>query len=631
MPCKIKGRAKYIVLFLVLACLLVAGCCPNVVPASVETAEDELNALPPWSPDEDEDTLFDDISDDITQEEDDTLTDAVISFTASSEQEGFLPYYMTTGSVLNQRPWSVRGVGGYHENHILTLKAESSQPDDIVRYVVTEVTPASFRGFFAVNKRTGSLYIPHAEYNDYVKVKIPPSLRENDQRFFYVSRISHLLPESFQVKVKARNPDGASETTTVTVKKPAFGSPNCDLLDWDDAGDESWSDTQLVEYRNAICVNTDYPIRPRGLTFTTTQAYTDALPNGLSQNRANYKLIFQDEFSKNEGGFKGLDRRLWTGYLNDCNTKTKTQDGVLRLVVSDECAFIAPPGDGTPGRHPFVRLTTAGRFEYRYGYFEVRLLRLIDASSSTTDFGISQWGRYKNSDRAAYASDEFRRYLCRGNDALAKRKRYLSMWGTEMQFMETRVYGSGAWRYPMGWLVFHLDGWSPYNCHTYPSVSGRNPGIRSGHLVDTFYFPSDASVWQSPLDVSSLPFGQSHAQRIIASDASFTIGMEWTPAGYKFFLNGQPHPSLPSRRFYAYGFATTQNTQTYVYDPQTVPADGFIRQSVSHAHQGIQLVLFDLPTAYYTPPEGWEQKVYVDHIRVYQPQDKYATVTPTYQ
>ena len=61
-----------------------------------------------------------------------------------------------------------------------------------------------------------------------------------------------------------------------------------------------------MSLKKFICAEKNFERRPRGRVFTTTASDTALLPEGLSQSKENYRVIFKDEFSES-GGPEKLD------------------------------------------------------------------------------------------------------------------------------------------------------------------------------------------------------------------------------------------------------------------------------------------------------------------------------------
>ncbi len=493
-----------------------------------------------------------------------------------------------------------------HINYIgkvLTLTTDTP-----LNFELVSVSPAAWANFFGINEETGALYISDqfADLSNVFNVEKDKSSYGLSQLDAEYQKEGLPLPEQFvlTVNVSLQDDSNSEETTHITVKMPKFGNPDCSILDWD-ADLEGWTEEQVSTFQRGICKHLDYKVRPRGKEFITDQAILNTLPGGLTQPKANYQVIFRDEFNE-EGGIEKLDHRLWTArYSLACN-QFRQEGGVIHLRVADDCRSADAKGN-LHRRYPSI--TTAGKFEYKYGYIEARFNRVPITGRGVSFF--SSWGS-----RPALFSKSYRDFMCRGNNPQAKRMRWLTSRGVEMQHLEFSK-GPSAW-----WLHHLIDPKRARNkCHTYSD--GRGKGIHSGLWWATHSFVVSQEI---------------------------VIGVEWTPAGYKGFINGEPYKGWASidpniRKFYEYGYSTPTNTGILGYkftdipnyndeDPDNPPCsqlgDCIIDRTVSHAYQDIGITMSANP-AIGVSSQNWEDFAEIDYIRVFQPEDQYSDVEKTYK
>ena len=351
-------------------------------------------------------------------------------------------------------------------------------------------------------------------------------------------------------------------------------------------------------YQSLSCRHIDYEIRPRGKEFVTSQRDLDDLPAGLSQAKENYQIIFRDEFSE-EGGVEKLDHRLWSIDKGMPCNRIRMQDGALHFRVGPDCR--------PEGRDGVAFVVLRSKLEYRYGYIEAKFLDLPtgDPVKEVGSFGWSSWGRGALTDIDGFAEGkDYRSFLCRGNSAARKRARWLNTIGVEMQFLElNNLY------YPdrsHAWMVFHLQGtYSAENCH-------RDRQIYSGLWWNNYQFRPG----------------------YFSRNKSISIGIEWTPSGYRAFIDGRPYGGFqgsdpPSYQTYGYSLPGGSPIMGYRHIP--LPASGLIDSTVSHNYQNIKFNLKSFPILKAPElPEGWEESAQIDYIRVYQPKDKYADFPKSY-
>ena len=421
--------------------------------------------------------------------------------------------------------------------------------------------------------------------------------------FDYAMRIERLMqntqpgvtiPDDIILTVGFRDEYGAliEQQQDITVLFPqvaAVSNETCGPTaitksEWFENLGDDWTEERAESFWQNACSKFSHSGQPQGITFSTTEADRQLLPDGLTQPKENYDIIFRDEFAT-DGGTEQIDPRLWSYRGYRC--AIKITDGVLRMSVNEGCT-----GGGI--------LSTVRKFDYRYGYIEGRFTAIPHGYNETgqkTNFRFTSWPW-----RHDQGGESYQRFICRGSDAHQKRKLWLTTLGVEMQIFEGRSINQ---YYSYAWWVYHiqhagnaLKSW----CH-----DGDNIGIHSGVLWRTFIFTPD--------------------------DNAVTVGVEWTPAGYKGFINGEPYlglsnASIGKYKVYGYGSRDEYSSRLYSYVNRDIPEDNVIPNTVSHAYQGIQTGIWRTETL--RQPDEWEVYLEIDYIRVYQPRDKYATVEPSY-
>ena len=519
-----------------------------------------------------------------------------------------------------------------HLNYIgkvLTLTTDTPLDFELV-----SVDPEAWANFFGIDEETGVLYVS-GELEVLGNVF---NVSERNKQAYHLSQLEVEyqkeglpLPEQFVLTVKVSQQEGASQQTSITVKKPEFGSPDCRILDWY-ADLEGWTEEQVSTFQRGICKHIDYEVKPRGKDFITDQAILNTLPEGLTKPKADYQVIFRDEFDE-EGGIEKLDHRLWTARYGIACNQFRQEGGVIRLRVADNCRSTDENGK-SHRRRPSI--TTTGKFEYKYGYIEARFQRVPSTSAGTSFF--TSWGARSglfSSESTAWSNrNTYHSFMCRGNNPQSKRMRWLTSQGVEMQYLEISSESS-----PVVWWVYHLLDvhYAHHRCHTYPD-SRRPPsfhGIHSGLLWATHQFTPE--------------------------DNQIVIGVEWTPAGYKGFINGKHYkgwnynrsepddPDNPLGKIGEYGYSTNYvnydkypfpiiNTKIFGYVPLDIPnyddadpdnpgcsqpGNCIIDRTVSHTYQNIVITMSASP-AQGISSENWEEITEIDYIRVFQPRYKYS-------
>ena len=536
------------------------------------------------------------------------------NFLVLSDQSFRLPYglYMS-------RTYKTLKIGGKPMNYMGRVLAFTDRPQASLRFEIASVQPAGWRNFFEINSATGELSITNSnarivELFDLFKSEVFSEAYSLNVLALAREKSDNRLPSDGEfvltLNVRQEMPGAsASEPVQVDVKAymPKWGKADCALLSWDadraalpSTGKNAWADSDIQNYRELQCKRLGYKSNLKA-SFVTNQVDLDNLPNGLSQARENYEIVFRDEFSK-EGGPEVLDERLWSlGGGANCNG-FESKDGALNLEVSKGC--VNPRGK-------VIRVILYSKFEYKYGYFEA-FLRGVP--SGNPDGGsqvlLSSWGRRPIS-QTNLTDKKFIDYVCGGSNRLRKRQLWLNSYGVEKQYVELR----NLVEYSFYWWVFHS--FNPQRAKACHKDISLRP-IYSGLLWNTaFFYPSDS------------PNG-----------GQLRVGIEWTPSGYLAFSNGVPYGGnvsyggSPSGNFQEYGYSVPLSdsyTAIYRYRNTPIPANRFINRTVSHAPQGLMIVLEAFPgNTAANIKDGWEESVEIDYIRVYQPKDKYAGFEKSY-
>ena len=382
--------------------------------------------------------------------------------------------------------------------------------------------------------------------------------------------------EPFNIAIQIANSDGNTATENITIL-PADPGKDC-------------SGKTAGSLDKWICKNTQ-PIYT-DQTFTTKQSHIDSLPDGLSYEKSKYEIVFEDDFL-GTGDMRSLNDKLWFSNREENLCGASISNSNLHMEISDRCRKV-------------FYINTEGKFEYIYGYFEVKFTNVMNKALKTRRFNVISWGRYSTLDEIAkstlggYATMLFE-HICDGNDRVAKVSRYTSILGIEMDIFEF----VSNWR--QAHFVFHYgNAYEGNDCH--------NPG------------GIDSGMW--PFDHT---FG-SYPQTPWPKSVSYKIGFEWTPKGYKIFRNnrrGSPYAAYTGE-FQHYGVHTRNNTDLYRYLDAGSVGD-YIQEGISHAPQNILIAFFiDNANTVSIPPEE-NSIMSIDYIRVYQPRNRYSDMDKVYK
>ena len=457
----------------------------------------------------------------------------------------------------------------------------------------------TWKHFFSLDASTGMLTLENdrsivSRFFDFTDLKIR-EINHLSRMIISNQKEGLPFPETFSLNIgiKEEKDQVVYQSTTLNVKvhRPAFGQENCDMLNWDDdlgTGEDAWTEEEVARIRSKQCKETYYSVRPRGIEFPTTQADIDLLPDGLSQDKDNYEVIFKDEFTE------PLDHRRWIIRRgNPCN-RIRTEDGKLHLTLYKDCVS---------SRGIMVPIAIIPRLKFKYGYIEIHFSS-IPVGKKGAMVGVNSYGNVGGA--FGPPTDEIPRnktlykFICRGDDRAKKRARWLHTMGMEMQLIEmfknTRTKANA-------WWVFHsMHVGAGERCHDYSGV----PRIYSGLLWDTM-------TWKP-------------------NKRSYTVGLEWTPSGYRGYINGVPY-NQKETQYGEYGYALSDVTPVYGYQYFSIPESNLMPRSVSHTFQEFKMTLSTHPNVDGDPsrlPDDWESSLVVDYFRVYQPKDDYTTETKVY-
>ena len=249
-----------------------------------------------------------------------------------------LPYYIKIAN-----PENIQFGGALPQNYIGSVVAVSDSVDASLEFEITAAIPSGWEGLFRIDSQKGILSITddsasvdsHFNILDRKDAKGEGLL--SGLAAFY-ERGDLPLPADgkfvLTVKVSQKTSEGVlieSKNTDVELNMPAFGPEDCSSLEFEETlAVASITTEEAQTLKKQYCTHLDYEIRPRGIEFVSTQADLDALPDGLSQAKQNYQIIFRDEFS-NEGGPEVLDPRLWNVVNAEECSRFESKDGFLHL------------------------------------------------------------------------------------------------------------------------------------------------------------------------------------------------------------------------------------------------------------------------------------------------------------
>ena len=297
---------------------------------------------------------------------------------------------------------------------------------------------------------------------------------------------------------------------------------------------------------------------PQTLPGTTT-TLTNGLPDALTQAKSNYRLVLSEEFEGTPGGVEGdacrngmtlIDEQIWTYDATPCDgvdadgvTCENVANGRLSHSVSRTC------GSG---------LSSKGKFAFKYGYFEYQY-----------SFNLKYENSYMNAAMVI-------------GDSRSPERMIFPRYGLAVRSYEDMLKI----------MPIEIDV-TEYNPRLNLDYSHRN--LNNPDWIDDPDFPRrDATrnnrfcVGLNRLRVRDLYFGSltSGCSRTAdggkGSRVTVTKGVEWTPAGYRYFIKVHGATSYNVCR---HAVGSTLNSVMYSGDARcaaldiltkTVPASDFI-------------------------------------------------------
>ena len=350
----------------------------------------------------------------------------------------------------------------------------------------------------------------------------------------------------------------------------------------------------------------------------TTAALRDGLPN-LVQPKANYDLIFAEEFNGNLGqelptdrchnGLATLDRDLWSHHDRCPEANPDTQEACHN--IEDGYFYMA--------RTAICRgqMDTEGFFEYKYGYLEVK----YRVNFKNGNQGFSNHALVVgNAGSPGRIEVQNYKVPMNGYEDLSK---YIE---TELDIFE--------------WNPADQSDVSGQYRNWFRTVKSRDAA--PAYSQKAYYFCKE------PTDPRPHAIKFMDSAFCAQSHVTLTKGFEWTPRGYRFFLKvdgahddfitiSKEDTRIQVARVSGsgdnvrYGNVRTVSASTRdAFFEFLNPTDpGSILEQLDISHRPLALFL----SSHGGPPSNRDirTKVEVDYIRVYQPKDRYMGMEPVYK
>jgi len=357
-----------------------------------------------------------------------------------------------------------------------------------------------------------------------------------------------------------------------------------------------------------------------------TTAIMDSLPDKLVQPKANYELVFVEEFdgeyNSTDHGLSNLHSALWN-YRPKKGTQHVALDGTPCAEVRDGWYRFSKNRQRGCGHG----IGTLGKFNYKYGYIEIKFrYNTVNRSRYYVNYaaavGLSPGGHFQ--------------HHLHGID-LDTLEEELKFDHQEMDIFELIPQSDNT---VISHLYFNFDHDALFPA-AQPIKFNWRSRVRKSRLYD----------WEGGGDVKAS-----------GDHITQTIGVEWTPAGYRFMQRMDGIESLSGRRLQPGQMQVLRKDWIEIRQrPERQDADGNfagwhtneVKISVSKKNQYFTHLDDDDPDSVliqfavaHRPQEmgigvwgpgardakdGITTRFEIDYVRVFQPKDRYASMEPVYQ
>ena len=358
--------------------------------------------------------------------------------------------------------------------------------------------------------------------------------------------------------------------------------------------------------------------RPKPPSSPADQTMIDALPADLVQARDSYSLVFSEEFatdSECENLNATLDGDVWSSSLTDCDSRNADVNGVHCVGIRNGHYFMSYSRICSP-----ASITTAGKANFTYGYVEIKYSFLGDRFSQES---------YHNYALVLGDSPRNRKYSLHDydvdiNGSLSTMSKALS---TEVDMFE------------------HVPSSRRFIAHQYHNYrridAAGEVQPRRATFAYTYCRGGVPDQWTALYNPDICNYSK---------EITVVQGLEWTPRGYRRFIKvdglhdhfnvvskdniriqyrrklGTSTPDNPVYSDSWTSYSDTQHSRWFEYlDPDDT--DSILEQvGVAHVPLDIQIVGW----GHETDSDVHNTRMEIDYIRIYQPEDRYATMEPVY-
>ena len=355
---------------------------------------------------------------------------------------------------------------------------------------------------------------------------------------------------------------------------------------------------------------------------TTTAALRQSLPGSMVYPKSKYQLIFNEEF--NGDGLTSLDHRIWNAPQKP---QVSSPGETCHNVTKGHYAFSVLYGCSTS-------IETYGKFRYKYGYFELEYkINVLNANLYYSNFAVVIG--YQEHQKRRFLWNHYPQIRINTMEKLAR------LIGSEFDFIE--------------YIPFRFKQFS----HTYTNHNSRqskHPSIIPYKTNTTFEFcnitPNNKNTFKLPICSRTTAVNQ---------EVTVTKAFEWTPAGYRQYMKIHGiHSELKLltgdadfnyTTYYRAKLALVgedgnavyhENGRRYEILPSHSLHDQYVKNTVKVGEKKLkfqQTGILHMPADIAVNSWGYpsindidiKSKMRINYIRIYQPENGYADISPVYK
>ena len=354
----------------------------------------------------------------------------------------------------------------------------------------------------------------------------------------------------------------------------------------------------------------------------TTAALRQSLPGSMVYQKSKYHLIFNEEF--NGDGLTSLDHSIWNAPQKP---QVSSRGSACHKVTKGHYVFSIAYGCSTS-------IETYGKFRYKYGYFEMEYkINVRNANLYYSNFAVVIG--YQEHQKKRFLWNHYPQIRINTMEKLAR------LIGSEFDFIE--------------YIPFRFKQFS----HTYTNHNlkqSKHPSIIPYKTNTTFEFcnttPNNKNTFKLSACLRTAEYNQ---------EVTVTKAFEWTPAGYRQYMkihgthselklltgdasfNYTTYYRAKLARVDEHGNAVYhENGRRYEISPSNSLHDQYVKNTVKVGEKKLkfqQTGILHMPADIAVNSWGYptitdlyiKSKMRINYIRIYQPEDGYAGISPVYK